>query len=433
MSENNERQWSDSIVVAARSDVGMRRSNNQDSFRVALAASPRLWKERGHVFVVADGMGAHAAGELASKIAATSIPQAYLKATEKSPPDALRDAFAQAHEEIRRRGSVDDAFHDMGTTCDALVVLPEGALIGHVGDSRVYRVRDRVVEQLTFDHSLLWEVKFSAARPTEKQLANIPKNVITRSLGPTDSLVVDLEGPIPLKPGDAFLLCSDGVSGQFDDTELGQILDIFQPEEAAETLINLANLRGGPDNATVVVVRFKKTPNLDELEKEIEKESKFLRRKEPLSALAWTALAPAVASPAIGAALWTQIENKALLAIGTLAATLFFAGLFLWFGRKRFFAKRAELGERVFGKGPYVRASAAANAVFCEKVADVCDQLCDAVLEQRLFAADWKGVSNAREQANAALKAFDFASSLRANISVVNYMMRELKKVRRPD
>lgn len=433
MSENNERRWNDSIAVAARSDVGMRRSNNQDSFCVAPAATPRLWKERGHIFVVADGMGAHAAGELASKIAANVIPQAYLKGTEKSPPDALRDAIFQAHEEIRRRGSVDEAFRDMGTTCDALVLLPEGALIGHVGDSRVYRVRDRVVEQLTFDHSLLWEVKYSAARPSEKQLANIPKNVITRSLGPTETLTVDLEGPTPLKPGDVFLLCSDGVSGQFEDAELGQILDVFQPEEAAETLINLANLRGGPDNATVVVVRFKKTPNLDDVEKEIERETKLLRRKEPLNALAWTALAPTVASPAIGAALWTQIENKAVLVVGTLVATFFFAGLFLWFGRKRFFAPKAELGEQTFGKGPYVRASAAPNAVFCEKVSDVCEQLCDAVREQRLFAVDWKGVSKAREQANAAFKAFDFASSLRANISVVNYMMRELKKVKRTD
>lgn len=421
----------DSLAVSTRTDVGMRRSNNQDSFAVALASTPRLWKTRGSLFVVADGMGAHAAGELASKMAATLATQSYLKRADQAPPDALRDALLDAHAEIRKRGESDEAFRDMGTTCDCLALLPEGALVGHVGDSRVYRLRDRTIEQLTFDHSLVWEARrLPNSHPAFQKLTNIPKNIITRSLGPTDSLVVDVEGPFPLRPGDAFLLCSDGLSGQFEDSEIGQILEVFQPEEATETLVNLANLRGGPDNITVVVARYKAAPNLEAFEREIERAERAQTKKKPLSTLAWTSAALAIATFAAAICGFCGVLGASGAAVG-LGATLAGAawlGLFFWCARERFFAKEENWADKTWGAGPYVRASAAPNAGFAEKVADVCDQLCDAMREQQVFAPDWNGVANARTQAKTAFERGDFAGALRANASVINYMMRELKK-----
>jgi len=426
-----DRWLQDSLAVSARTDVGMRRSNNQDSFAVALASTPRLWKTRGSLFVVADGMGAHAAGELASKMAATLAPQSYLKRADQSPPDALRDALLDAHAEIRKRGESDEAFRDMGTTCDVLALLPEGALVGHVGDSRVYRLRDRTIEQLTFDHSLVWEARrLPNSHPAFQKLTNIPKNIITRSLGPTDSLVVDVEGPFPLRPGDAFLLCSDGLSGQFEDSEIGQILEVFQPEEATETLVNLANLRGGPDNITVVVARYKAAPNLEAFEREIEKAERAQTKRAPLSTLAWTSAALAIAAFATAICGFVGAFGRAGVSVGVGATVLGAAlgGLFLWSARERFFAKEENWADKTCGAGPYVRASAAPNAGFCEKVADVCDQLCDAMREQQVFAPDWDGVANARAQAKAAFERGDFAGALRADASVINYMMSELKK-----
>lgn len=431
MNDKNEHWLRDSLVVSSRTDVGMRRSNNQDSFAVALAATPRLWKNRGSLLVVADGMGAHAAGELASQMAATLAPQAYLKRTDQTPPEALRAALLDAHVEIRKRGESDEAFRDMGTTCDALAILPEGALVGHVGDSRVYRLRDQTIEQLTFDHSLVWEARrLPNSHPAFQKLTNIPKNIITRSLGPTDSLVVDLEGPFPLRPGDAFLLCSDGLSGQFEDSEIGQILEVFQPEEATETLVNLANLRGGPDNITVVVARYKGAPNLEEIEREIEKAERAQVKKAPLSTAAWTAAA--LASAAFVAALcgFCGVFGASGAAVGGVASLLgaAFLGGFFWTARERFFETQEIWNDKNWGAGPYVRASAVPNAEFCEKVADVCDQLCDAIREQQIFAPDWDGVATARAQAKTAFERGDFAGALRADASVVNYMMSELKK-----
>ncbi|MBR4976477.1 MAG: serine/threonine-protein phosphatase, partial [Thermoguttaceae bacterium] len=362
------------------------------------------------------------------QMAATLAPQSYLKRTDQTPPVALRDALLDAHAEIRKRGESDEAFRDMGTTCDVLALLPEGALVGHVGDSRVYRLRDRTIEQLTFDHSLVWEARrLPNSHPAYQKLTNIPKNIITRSLGPTDSLVVDVEGPFPLRPGDAFLLCSDGLSGQFEDSEIGQILEVFQPEEATETLVNLANLRGGPDNITVVVARYKAAPDLETVEREIEKAERTQTKKVPLSTSAWTAAALAIA--AFVAAVYGFCGGLgASVGVGASVLGAILSGLFFWTARERFFETREIWSDKIWGAGPYVRASAAPNADFCEKVADVCDQLCDAMREQQLFAPDWEGVSSARAQAKTAFERGDFAGALRANASVINYMMSELKK-----
>src|SRR5262245_34760484 len=129
------------VQIAALTDIGMRRTTNQDSHAVLPADTPQMLEGRGHFLMVADGMGAHAAGELASKIAVEGVPHLYRKYEDKSPPEALLRAFQETNAEINRRGSASTDFHNMGTTSSVLVLLPHGAILGHVGDSRVYRVR----------------------------------------------------------------------------------------------------------------------------------------------------------------------------------------------------------------------------------------------------------------------------------------------------
>ena len=143
----------------------------------------------------------------------------------------------------------------MGTTCSCLVLSPGAALVGHVGDSRVYRLRDAVLEQLTFDHSLVWEMAAASHVSEDKVPSCIPKNVITRSLGPQETVNVDLEGPHDLAAGDVYMICSDGLTGVVEDALAGAILGGMSPDDAAQTLVDLANLRGGPDNISVVVAR----------------------------------------------------------------------------------------------------------------------------------------------------------------------------------
>jgi protein phosphatase len=166
---------------------------------------------------------------------------------------ALQKAFLEANLCIHTRGQQNREFMGMGTTGTALVIGPQGAWIGHVGDSRCYRIRGGKIEQLTFDHSLVWELARRQNKAPE-ELAGVPTNVIVRSLGSAEVVQVDVEGPHPILPGDSFLLCSDGLSGQVSDREIGSIVANLPPEEACRFLINLANLQGGPDNITAIVV-----------------------------------------------------------------------------------------------------------------------------------------------------------------------------------
>ncbi len=248
--------WEESIVEAAATDTGMRRANNQDSFAVVRAPNAEMWKHRGHVFMVADGMGAHAVGELASKLAADNIPHSYLKTKAGTPSEAITKAYLQVGAQIYNKAQANPDFHRMGTTCTSLILGPNGAMIAHVGDSRTYRIRNGRIEQLTFDHSLVWELVKKGHMKPEQVSKAYPKNVITRSLGPEPTVEVDIEGPLPVERGDVYVICSDGLSGPVSDPEIGAIASQFHPEDAVQYLMHLANLRGGQDNVTVVVVRI---------------------------------------------------------------------------------------------------------------------------------------------------------------------------------
>ena len=252
-------RWEQRVVHSARSDVGLRRKNNEDAFVSQPATESDEWEKHGHVFIVADGMGGHAVGELASKIAVETVSHILLK-ERLAPPDALRKSIVTANDTIYDRGKHNRDFERMGTTCTALSLSPHGAYIGHVGDSRAYRIRRDRVDQLTFDHSLEWEYRTRFPNKKDDSFLRAHKNVITRSLGPEEVVKVDVEGPFAVLPGDRYLLCSDGLTGLVTDEEIGSVVRLLQPDAATRLLIDLANLRGGNDNCTVIVVEVGDLP-----------------------------------------------------------------------------------------------------------------------------------------------------------------------------
>ena len=252
--------WEQAIQHAARTDIGLRRQNNEDALAVHLSGNPVEWHRRGHLLIVADGMGGHAVGELASQIAVETVPHSFLKSKEGDAKTALIRAIVEANSRIHEKGTQNQDFLNMGTTCTALALTPRGAIIGHVGDSRAYRLRRDRVDQLTFDHSLEWELERRHGNARGSMDLSQHRNIITRSLGPERLVDVDIEGPFIVLPGDCFVLCSDGLSNQVSDEEIGAVVRELSPEKSARLLIHLANIRGGPDNSTVIVARVGELP-----------------------------------------------------------------------------------------------------------------------------------------------------------------------------
>lgn len=250
------------VQYASRTDPGMRRAANQDSKVVRMSQTTDEWQQCGHLFVVADGMGGHSVGDLASQITVDTLPLAYFKLEAESVPQRLLAAIKEANRAINDKARENPEFSDMGTTCSTLVLSPYGAFVGHVGDSRVYRIRNGKIQQLSFDHSLQWEMIRQGRATMENVDMLHPRNVITRCLGPDADVNIDIEGPFHVQANDRFVICSDGLTGHVSDTEIGAIGSSLPPTDAAKLLINLANCRGGADNITVVVVNIESYPQL---------------------------------------------------------------------------------------------------------------------------------------------------------------------------
>lgn len=280
-------RWEQKVQVASLSDVGFRRRNNQDNFVVMLSPDAETFQIRGHLFIVADGMGGHAVGELASKIAVDTIPHTYFKNRTDDMVTALNAAIIEANTAVHEKGSQNIDFNRMGTTCVALALGPNGAVAGHVGDSRLYRVRREQIDQLTFDHSLEWElIRHGRMNPNDQLLPEI-KHVITRSVGPEAEVEPEVEGPFPIWPGDSFLLCSDGLTGLVKDAEIGAIVKHLPPTDACRLLVNLANQRGGTDNITVIIAQVGPRPDgVPPLPDEVAID---VPESEPLSGSLWLA------------------------------------------------------------------------------------------------------------------------------------------------
>lgn len=250
------------IRAAGLTDVGLQRDHNEDAF----AVEPAL-----ELFVVADGMGGHQAGDVASRIAVESTVE-FFRSTgledltwpfEFDPnrtedENRLISGVKLANRKIVELGARRPELHGMGTTIVAALFAPSsGRLhIAHVGDSRAYRVRQGSIEQLTRDHSLVNDYADAMPEMSEEQKGDLPTNVITRALGMQEHIPVDL-GVHEAQVGDVYLLCSDGLSGMVDDRELCELLSgpVTDLSAACRLLINTANEHGGEDNITAVLLR----------------------------------------------------------------------------------------------------------------------------------------------------------------------------------
>ncbi len=415
--------WSDCLSHVELSDVGMRRANNQDSMAAVLANDIEFWRRRGHVFIVADGMGAHAAGELASKMAVDGIPHNYFKLQNESAPAAIHQSIREVNDQIHRRGQANAEFHGMGTTASVLLLLPQGALAAHVGDSRVYRVRGGRVEQLTFDHSLVWEMTASGQMPKDATANLVPKNIITRSLGPHKDVKVDIEGPFPLEVGDTFLLCSDGLTGLVKDEEIGAILTALPPNEAGQVLIDLANLRGGPDNITVIIVRVT-GPAMASTGAAAEPMA--LQRKTrgegppPVKKMIWIGAIAAVVA-AVACSQWWWVPAVACLLV---------AGGLATFGVLQRMTPEPEVtylapGARL-GRGPYVSIDCAPNEALVSNLSQLVEQLREAAADGQ-WSVDWNKFNAFAQQGQAALTRRDYSQAVRDLSRALRFMMTELR------
>jgi serine/threonine protein phosphatase PrpC len=413
--------WKNTVQHAVISDIGMRRAVNQDSASVVLAESEAGWEKHGHLFLVADGMGAHAAGEMASRLAADLIPHQYIKQQNTLPVEALRKALTEANAEIFRRGQANIEFRSMGTTASLLTLLPEGAVLGHVGDSRIYQLHGDQLYQLTFDHSLVWEMQ-AAGEVTDETARSgvIPKNVITRSLGPNSTVQVDLEGPFPVSVGDRFLLCSDGLSGQITDEEIGAFMRVLPPEKAAQIFVDLSNLRGGPDNITAIVVEI-----VDPLIATHDKRATFSRR-QPLDMSRFSTALAVVTGVCLLAALMLALWAPALAIVagvlGLIALGTGFAQVFQSRGP-------TEDGNMRYGKGPYRHFKAVASLALFEHLAGTMKALREAA-EERRWRIDWQGAEKMFRQARGAADAKDFTSAVRLQSQVIIDLMQQIRKQR---
>jgi protein phosphatase len=249
-------------VASGLTDVGLQRDHNEDSYAVLAEYD---------LFIVADGMGGHRAGDVASRLATDAIAEFFRSTAQEDATwpfhfdtslsedeNRLVTGIRVANRRIFERSIRSRECAGMGTTVvGALYSRKKNRLfVGHVGDSRAYRVRSRSIQQLTRDHSLIND--YLAAMPdlTEEQRAELPKNVITRALGMQDSVAVDLVSDEP-QLGDVYLLCSDGLSGMLTDEQiLGVVATTGDPGEICRRLIAKANDNGGEDNITALVIKF---------------------------------------------------------------------------------------------------------------------------------------------------------------------------------
>jgi protein phosphatase len=404
----------------------MRRANNQDSHAVVLAQDEQSWHERGHLFMVADGMGAHAAGELASKLAVDGVPHLYHHYRDLSPSEALRRSMVETNSEIHRRGQANPDFHAMGTTASVLVVLPQGALMGHVGDSRVYRLRGKRLDQLTFDHSLQWELRNLGRLPEDSDLARaVPKNVITRSLGPNADVAIDLEGPYPLEVGDTFLLCSDGLTGQVDDYELAEILANLPPDEAIRVLVDLANLRGGPDNITVIIAKIAGPGMVADESGQAPTASRSKRTRPAVGLAPWVVSGVCLF---LAVVLWIAIADQRAPAIvsalaGVVAAVV---GVVLLF-RGRTKVDNSAGSEGRHGNGPHAHAICKGGDEFMETLSGVLDELRDAAQESN-WDIEWSRIGEFRRAAAEAAGSGDYSEAVRHYARAISFMMDELRR-----
>jgi protein phosphatase len=242
------------VHYSADTHVGQQRQINQDTYGVQDATQP---DEIGQLMVLCDGMGGHMAGEVASRRGVDTILERYYDSGQADRQEALRDAFQTANTRIYEEGQ-----GTMGTTGVALLLRGDRLDVANVGDSRAYLVRQGQIQQLTQDHSFVWEQVAAGVLTKQQARYSHYRNMITRALGHRPDVDVDFFVE-QVYDGDILVLSSDGLHGLLEDHEIAQAVSSMQPDAAVQWLIDEANQRGGNDNITVIVARLERADGAD--------------------------------------------------------------------------------------------------------------------------------------------------------------------------
>lgn len=245
--------------TALACDIGRKRRNNEDYALACEPEAPSLRNDKGHLYIVADGIGGGAGGEIASRFAALAVAYHYYHLL-AAPPRGLYAAVARANEGLYRYAHAHSRFATMGTTIVCAAMRDDRLYVAHVGDSRAYLLREGDLRPLTEDHNLAAHLAREGIITRQQANRHPQRNLLLRSLGAESSVLPDF-AEVHLQPGDAVILCSDGLTRHVDEAEIGPICSSApEPQEAIRALVDLANERGGMDNISVILARWDRGP-----------------------------------------------------------------------------------------------------------------------------------------------------------------------------
>ncbi len=264
---NYEYHWSGPFLEAHLiSDVGKKRSRNEDCCGLCAPDDRQLSGDRGFLFAVADGMGGVSGGDFASRLALRTLVEEYYSRNESTVPARLEESVGQANRRIYQEAENHPEFYGMGTTISVVLVAGDHAYIAQVGDSRVYLLRrNEPIWQITDDHSLVAEQVRNGYISEQEARTHSLKNLITRAVGTKEAVSVDLFA-LQVKLGDTLLICSDGLSNVVDDRGIAEAMASDNLRGAARVLVGRALEAGAPDNVTAVLVRVTAVPPKTRLE-----------------------------------------------------------------------------------------------------------------------------------------------------------------------
>jgi len=247
------------IELAALTDVGCERENNEDRYSYWEPASDEQFRQKGRLALIADGMGGYEGGQEASRIAVEVVENTYANSP-GDPRSVLLASFQAAHYRIQEQAASNPGLHGMGTTCTAAAIVENRLYYAHVGDSRLYLIRDSSISRLTHDHSYVSRlVENGVIRPEDAE-SHPQRHILTAALGAGAAVVPDSpEHPLALQADDVLLLCSDGLWSQLPEKELEDAVQVENLDRACHAMVDLAKKRGGPDNITVQVLRISKS------------------------------------------------------------------------------------------------------------------------------------------------------------------------------
>lgn len=238
------------INFYGKTDVGVVRNKNEDYFETVTL------QDGSYVFVVADGLGGHLAGEVASRTAVTNLIEMIKEGIGEDPITFFRESLEKISKEIEKIGNSEPDKKGMGTTLSLLYVKDNQGYIAHVGDSRIYKISHGKINQLTEDHSFVEKLVADGLITEEEARRHPRKNVLLQMIGMKKDVDPQIMGPFSIEEGDKFLLCTDGLSNLVSDFEIKEILGRLPIHEAVDYLVELAKKRGGPDNITAIGVSF---------------------------------------------------------------------------------------------------------------------------------------------------------------------------------